>query len=148
MTDLTHLDAKTLKAFVDHDVADFIQDAKDIRKDTKGGSVPALRTLVSDSLTGHSGEDPFLAVGLLKNLKAGLPKQVAACATSIDNTLKAQITLGTDIQDVLGVTITTLLDTQDGSLVSIDGQKLIDLVAPLDDDLSGGSTSESGGSTQ
>ncbi|MFF2326493.1 MULTISPECIES: type VII secretion system-associated protein [unclassified Streptomyces] len=144
MADLTHLDGKTLQAFTDHDIADFLKDLLDIRKDSPVG-VKSLKTILDNVPdAGHLKQNQVLAIGLMAADDTvhgkSLIDAVQKAAGSIDDILLSQHTLFTDISKDLQETITTLLETQGKSLDSIDGAALLDIFADVDKELPGTKT--------
>ncbi|MFF7467691.1 type VII secretion system-associated protein [Streptomyces sp. NPDC008092] len=143
MADLTHLDSTALKNFKNNDVADFISDLLEIRKDKAG--IRSLKNLLAE--TGDdsaSGAAKILRIGLMnggdsKDPVGGstLVEALKTQAGALDKILKGQKTLFDDIDDALDETITTLLKTQGDSLTSIDGEKLLDIFDTVDGDMSG-----------
>ncbi|SFY43052.1 type VII secretion system-associated protein (plasmid) [Streptomyces atratus] len=131
MADLTKLDAKGLQTFVDNDVADFMKDLEDIRKDAPG--IPALKSLArGDSDPDHLMENPVFSIGpmgLDDSLVPGkkLIAQAGAGAGAIDKVLAEQRLLFRNMDRNLRETIRTLLKSQGDSLESIGGQKLLDI---------------------
>ncbi|MFG2956508.1 type VII secretion system-associated protein [Streptomyces sp. NPDC048291] len=149
MADLTHLDSTALKNFKNNDVADFISDLLEIRKDKAG--IRSLKNLLAE--TGDdsaSGAAKILRIGLMnggdsKDPVGGstLVEALKTQAGALDKILKGQKTLFDDIDDALDETITTLLKTQGDSLTSIDGEKLLDIFDTVDGDMSGTDSNDS-----
>ncbi|MEU9347620.1 type VII secretion system-associated protein [Streptomyces sp. NPDC048278] len=149
MADLTHLDSTALKNFKNNDVADFISDLLEIRKDKAG--IRSLKNLLAE--TGDdsaSGAAKILRIGLMnggdsKDPVGGstLVEALKTQAGGLDKILKGQKTLFDDIDDALDETITTLLKTQGDSLTSIDGEKLLDIFDTVDGDMSGTDSNDS-----
>ncbi|MFJ8489996.1 type VII secretion system-associated protein [Streptomyces sp. NPDC094038] len=143
MADLTHLDSTALKNFKNNDVADFISDLLEIRKDKAG--VRSLKNLLAETGEGSAaGLAKILRIGLMnggdsKDPVGGstLVEALKTQAGALDKILKGQKTLFDDIDDALDETITTLLKTQGDSLTSIDGEKLLDIFDTVDGDMSG-----------
>ncbi|MFK0120064.1 type VII secretion system-associated protein [Streptomyces sp. NPDC090994] len=143
MADLTHLDSTALRNFKNNDVADFINDLLNIRKDNAG--VRSLKNLVAETGTDSAaGAAKILRIGLMgggdtEDPTGGgaLVQKLKEQATSLDSIFTSQKTLFDDIDDALDETITTLLKTQGESLTSIDGEKLLDIFDTVDDDMSG-----------
>ncbi|MCQ9183299.1 type VII secretion system-associated protein [Streptomyces sp. IBSBF 2953] len=149
--DLTHLDSKELNRFIE-EVADFSKALRAIRADQpKSGkypAVPALSSLVEGRTTPETlNQNPVLAVGAMagddlvhgKALVEGLTKS----AQALDDVLVAQQTLFKDIESNLQTTVDTLLRNQSDSLAAVDGEKLLDVFADVDNDLGHGSSSRS-----
>ncbi|MFE3270746.1 type VII secretion system-associated protein [Streptomyces sp. NPDC059215] len=139
--DLTHLDAKSLRAFVENDVASFKKELDAIRKDDPSG-VRALQSIVLGRTTPETlQENQVLGIGLLgsDDLVNGksLVTKITDFAKSVDDILLAQTKLFEDIDDDLRETIKILLKTQSGSLESISGEKLLDIFSDIDEDLAG-----------
>ncbi|MFG2372890.1 type VII secretion system-associated protein [Streptomyces sp. NPDC048504] len=143
MADLTHLDSTALKNFKNTDVADFITDLVNIRKDNAG--VRSLKNLIAETGAGSAqGLAKILRIGLMNGGDSSDPvggstlvEALKTQATALDKILTGQKTLFDDIDDALDETITTLLKTQGDSLTSIDGEKLLDIFDTVDGDMSG-----------
>jgi len=143
MADLTHLDSTALKNFKNNDVADFISDLLDIRKDKAG--VRSLKNLVAETGEGSAaGAAKILRIGLMNGGDskdpvggATLVEALKTQAGALDKILTGQKTLFDDIDSAIEETITTLLKTQGDSLASIDGEKLMDIFGTVDSDMSG-----------
>ncbi|WP_416964404.1 type VII secretion system-associated protein [Streptomyces sp. Agncl-13] len=144
MADLTHLDATALKNFKNTDVADFISDLLEIRKDNPAG-VRSLKNLIAETGAGSAqGLAKILRIGLMNGGDSSDPvgggtlvEALKTQATALDKILTGQKTLFDDIDDALDETITTLLKTQGDSLDKIDGEKLLDIFDTVDGDMSG-----------
>jgi hypothetical protein len=139
MADLTHLDKAALQAFVDGDLHDFISQLTAIRQDDPNGAW-ALRSLVEGETTPTTlQQNPILAIGTMAGDDTAkgqtLIAKIKTNATAVDKVLKDQGTLFGDIDSDLRETITTLLNTQGGSLESIAGAKLLDIFSDVDGDL-------------
>lgn len=143
MADLTHLDSTALKNFKKNDVADFISDLLEIRKDKSG--VRSLKNLIAETGAGSAqGLAKILRIGLMNGGDSSDPvggstlvEALKTQATGLDKILTGQKTLFDDIDDALDETITTLLKTQGDNLDSIDGEKLLDIFDTVDGDMSG-----------
>ncbi|GGR86083.1 hypothetical protein GCM10010269_26560 [Streptomyces humidus] len=149
--DLTHLDAKELKRFIE-EVAEFSKALKVIRADApKSGttlSVPSLSSLVEGRTTAETlNQNPVLAIGTMsgdelthgKALVEGLTK----AAQAVDKVLTAQQTLFKDIESNLQTTVDTLLRDQAASLAAVEGEKLLDVFSDIEADLADASSSRS-----
>ncbi|KAB1140859.1 type VII secretion system-associated protein [Streptomyces luteolifulvus] len=139
MPDLTHLDAGTLQAFLDHDVAGFSEELRKIRRDNE--SAPALKSMLDGITTTESlQQNPFLAIGLMATSEvvggSGLVTTVTDQAKSIDDVLEFQQQLFNDFDSNMQETIDTLLKTQGSSLEAIEGQQLLDAFGEVEDTLS------------
>ncbi|WP_019065059.1 type VII secretion system-associated protein [Streptomyces prunicolor] len=143
MADLTHLDATALKNFKNTDVADFITDLVNIRKDNAG--VRSLKNLIAETGAGSAqGLAKILRIGLMNGGDSSDPvggstlvEALKTQATALDKILTDQKTLFGDIDEALDETITTLLKTQGDSLDKIDGEKLLDIFDTVDGDMGG-----------
>lgn len=143
MADLTHLDSTALKNFKNTDVADFITDLVNIRKDNAG--VRSLKNLIAETGAGSAqGLAKILRIGLMNGGDSSDPvggstlvEALKTQSTALDKILTDQKTLFDDIDSALDETITTLLKTQGDSLDSIDGEKLLDIFDTVDGDMSG-----------
>ncbi|WP_405974434.1 type VII secretion system-associated protein [Streptomyces sp. NBC_00988] len=149
MADLTHLDSTALKNFKNTDVADFITDLVNIRKDNAG--VRSLKNLIAETGAGSAqGLAKILRIGLMNGGDSSDPvggatlvEALKTQATALDKILTGQKTLFDDIDDALDETITTLLKTQGDSLDLIDGEKLLDIFDTVDGDMSGSDSTTS-----
>ncbi|MGW1269610.1 type VII secretion system-associated protein [Streptomyces sp. NPDC002491] len=149
MTDLTHLNAQQLRAFLTHDVAAFLKALADIQADTDATPpVRALNSLLTKTTAETLKQNQVLAIGLLgddplvangKGLVAGL----TGAAQAIDKIFLAQQTLFRDIENNLGTTIDKLLANQNDSLTAIDGERFLEEFADVDSDLESQSGSNS-----
>ncbi|MGW1108807.1 type VII secretion system-associated protein [Streptomyces sp. NPDC002540] len=136
MADLTHLDAKGLQTFVDHDVTDFIEALKRIRKDAPNGKALRSALLGYDSSDHDVGLNKFLTIGGLNaesepNGKT-LITAVTSAAKGIDDVFSAQQALFRNIDSDLRETIKKLLKTQGESLAGISQEKLLDIFSDVD----------------
>ncbi|MFJ6900449.1 type VII secretion system-associated protein [Streptomyces hokutonensis] len=144
MADLTHLDSTALKNFKNTDIADFISDLLDIRKDNPAG-VRSLKNLLAETGAGSAaGLAKILRIGLMnggdsKDPVGGstLVEALKTQATGLDKILTDHKTLFDDIDSALDETITTLLKNQGDSLDAIDGEKLLDIFDTVDGDMGG-----------
>ncbi|MFF3334497.1 type VII secretion system-associated protein [Streptomyces sp. NPDC002888] len=141
MADLTHLNAEELQTFLTTEVAEFVRELKAIRNDRSDGA-RALRTLTEGYTTADTlDQNQVLAIGALAADETvhgkSLVEAVTGSAQAIDDILKAQQALFKDIKSDLQTTIKTLLANQGDSLAAIDGEKLLEIFADVDSDLSG-----------
>ncbi|MFJ3667470.1 type VII secretion system-associated protein [Streptomyces sp. NPDC090106] len=139
MADLTHLNATELQYLLDHEVAEFVKELKDVREDDSDGA-RALRTLLEGYTTPDTlDQNQVLAIGTMAadNTTHGqsLVEAVIESVQAIDDILAAQQVLFKDIEGDLGTTIDTLLAKQGDSLAAIDGEKLLDIFGDVDEDL-------------
>lgn len=144
--DLTHLDAGTLQAFLNDQVANFRETLRKIRRDDEEGT--ALKSMLDGITTAETiQQNPFLAIGRMATNQevggSGLVKIVQDQAGSIDGVLDFQQRLFDDIDSNVQETIDTLLHTQGSSLEAIEGADLLDVFGEVEDTLSGAGESDS-----
>ncbi|WP_406841737.1 type VII secretion system-associated protein (plasmid) [Streptomyces sp. AHU1] len=153
MTNLTHLDAKTLQSFMDHDLSDFITALKNIRLDQPFGA-RALKSLLEGIGTPDTlQENTILGIGLMAadgaSVKgSALIKAVTNGAQSIDTVLERQGKVFNEIHNDLIETISTLLKTQGTSLDSLEDSKFLDVFSDVNRDLGPGTGAGTGTGTK
>ncbi|SFF47488.1 hypothetical protein SAMN05216251_115122 [Actinacidiphila alni] len=134
LTDLTKLDVAALRSFIDHGLTDFQKAITTLRTKPANGSV---------SLYDMAGDPrPFVIAGMDQDADTGADKLVSNATTvadSIDTVLNKHAAAFTDLKANLNDVIKTMLDTQDQSLTSVDGQKFLSAVEEYEADLGGGS---------
>ncbi|MER7786528.1 type VII secretion system-associated protein [Streptomyces sp. NPDC097640] len=146
MAEQIQLNKKWMENFINVDVHDFQAELKKILKDK--GDIPALLSLKSENPHGWkganvpSGTKLPLTIGSMteeETLTNGshLHKSLVKLIDQIVEMIEDQQTLFDDIEDNLRDTVNTLLKTQDDNLAKIDGEKFLDHIEDVDDDLSG-----------
>lgn len=152
MADLSHLDKNAIQAFLDGDVATFVNDLKLIQQD--GTDAQALKSIASGFTTpeteGMVSASKPLAIGDMatdqqslmdgKNVTTAVINAISAIVTI----LEGQSTLFGDIHDNLETTITELMDTQGSNLSTIDGADFLTDLSDVDADLGSGGSSSGG----
>ncbi|MER5699808.1 type VII secretion system-associated protein [Streptomyces mirabilis] len=134
--DLTKLDAPALRAFIDGDLTQFLDDIVAMRQP---GQTPA-------AMYDLAAQPHPLSIGQLdadgdtggKNVTANLIKAAGA----IDTVLNKHETAFQDIKSELDNVITTMLKTRGDNLAKVDSQKFLTAISGYDSDIGG-----SGGTT-
>jgi hypothetical protein len=134
MADLTKLDAAGLQAFIDGDLTTFYQDILALR--SAGQNPPSLYDTAASpaplTLGQMNGDTDTGGKGVVANAQTA--------AGAIDAVLNKHQTAFADLKIELNDVITTMLQTQDDSLTSIDGQKFLSAIDGYDGDIGGGGT--------
>lgn len=148
------LDKTWMENFINVDVHEFKLELKKILQDR--GDIPAVGSLKSENP--HDYADPPIPSGTKLPLTIGrmTEEEDLTNGSNIHNTLvdlidqivemiEEQQTLFDDIEDNLRETVDTLLKTQDGNLAKIDGEKFLDGIEDVEDDLSSEGSGSGGG---
>ncbi|ADI03694.1 hypothetical protein SBI_00573 [Streptomyces bingchenggensis BCW-1] len=149
------LNKEWMEHFINVDVHDFQVELKNILKDR--GDIPALGSLKKENP--HDFADPPIPSGTQLPLTIGamtgdgeeltngahLHKTLVALIDQIVGMIEEQQTLFDDIEENLRETVHTLLKTQDGNLAKIDGEKFLDGLEDVEDDLTSGGSGSGGG---
>lgn len=154
MTKTIQLDKTWMENFINVDVHDFKAELKKILKDK--GDIPALGSL--EMKNPHHFADPPIPTGTQLPLTIGamtgeeemtngsnLHKTVTSLIDQIVQMVEDQQALFDDIEHNLRETVHTLMKTQHSNLTKIDGQKFLDGMEDVDNDLSSEGSGSSGG---
>jgi hypothetical protein len=151
VADLTHLDSAAITAFVDHDVATFVNDLKLIEQDGTNG-YPALKTIRDGNSTGQTeGMAKPLAIGNMATDTGGhidgvnFLKAFSGNVEALVGILDKQQVLFGDIEANLRTTIKDLLSTQGANLTTVEAEPFVEDLSDVDGDM--GSSSSSSATT-
>ncbi|KAK1183471.1 type VII secretion system-associated protein [Streptomyces sp. NBS 14/10] len=154
MAEPIQLDKKWMEHFINHDVLGFQDELKKILQDR--GEIPAVSSLKKDNP--HQWEGAHVPPGTQLPLTIGfmahdeesngdnLRGVVSELIDQIVEMIGQQQVLFDDIEDNLRETVHKLLKTQGASLGKIDGEKILDPLEDVDDDLASARSGSGGGS--
>ncbi|MFI1330682.1 type VII secretion system-associated protein [Streptomyces sp. NPDC020845] len=154
MAEPIQLDKAWMEHFINVDVHDFQAELKKILKDK--GDIPALGSLKSENPHDWKGADIPSGTKLPLTIGAMTEEEELTNGSHIHKTLKQLIDqilgmiedqqkLFDDIEDNLRETVNTLLKTQGDNLGKIDGEKILDPLEDVDDDLASEGSGSGGG---